>query len=108
MVGIADIGTVRHGFLFNSGLFVLIDAPGATLTDPRGINDSGDIVGLYVDANGRNHGFVRDGFGFFTTVDFPGAVLTEIWDVNNAGQIVGRYIDGSGIHHGFMGTPVGD
>jgi probable HAF family extracellular repeat protein len=56
-----------HGFLLrivnpHFGLtgpfeFVTIDYPGATATQPFGINPQGDVVGVYVDAAGKRHGF---------------------------------------------------
>ena len=77
--GRVPAGTV-HGFLWHRGEFTTIDVPGAPLTQPLGINDDGDIVGAYLEAEvdpdayydtGRLRGFVlRD--GKFTPVDFPG------------------------------------
>jgi hypothetical protein len=34
------------------------DFPGAQHTRAFGINDVGEIVGEYVDSNGRTHGFI--------------------------------------------------
>ena len=31
---------------------------GASLTGPEGINDTGEMVGLYVDANNMTHGLI--------------------------------------------------
>ena len=36
----------------------LIDVPGATLTVPEGIDDSGRVAGQWTDAGGNTHGFV--------------------------------------------------
>jgi hypothetical protein len=56
-----------HGFLrVANGTITPFDAPGAGTagtsllpgTDSASINDSGDITGTYVDANGLVHGFV--------------------------------------------------
>ena len=51
-------GTV-HGFLLSRGVFTTIDFPGATVTQARGINPGGDIVGWYIDSSGKTHGFLR-------------------------------------------------
>ena len=66
-------GTI-HGFLWHRGEVTIIDVPGSPLTQPLGINDRGDIVGAYFEADvdpddpyayydtGRLRGFVlRDG-----------------------------------------------
>ena len=79
--------------------------PGATFTEAWGINDSGEIVGDYIDAASVQHGFVDIG-GSFTSVDVPGASSILIKDVNNQGQIVGFSIDNANHIVGFVGTPV--
>jgi uncharacterized membrane protein len=68
--------------------FTQIDVPGAQITQALGINDSGQIVGLFVDATGL-HGFLRDTDGSFTPIDVPGADRTEAHGINDSGQIVG-------------------
>ena len=52
--------------------FTQIDATslGATNTFAYGINNSGQIVGQYVDAQGNLHGFETNGTAY-TTVDYP-------------------------------------
>jgi probable HAF family extracellular repeat protein len=46
-----------HGFLDSGGNFTTIDVPGATQTCAYGINDLGQIVGLFSDSTGT-HGFL--------------------------------------------------
>lgn len=70
--------------------YTSFDFPGAAATWASGINDSGQIVGSYRDANGSTHGFLRNGTTF-TSIDYPGAVTTQALGINNAGQIVGCY-----------------
>jgi probable HAF family extracellular repeat protein len=69
-------------------------APGgvALQTSPRGINARGDIVGFYVDASGKQHGFLLQD-GTFTTIDFPlaGVRATSANGINARGEIVGQY-----------------
>ncbi len=48
-----------HGFLLSGGIYTSIDPPTATLSFALGINGSGDIVGLYEDASGAIHGYLR-------------------------------------------------
>jgi uncharacterized membrane protein len=83
------------------------NVPGASLgsTAAFGINNRGQIVGLYVDFTGPNHGFLDTG-GLFTTLDAPGALNTGASGINNNGQIVGFYhgnpqVDNTG-DHGFL------
>jgi len=71
--------------------FTTIDFPGAFSTYLTGINNSGDIVGYYTDANNTGSGFLYAG-GAFTAIDFPGASETEAYGINNSGDIVGFYV----------------
>ncbi|HKV05861.1 MAG TPA: hypothetical protein VJO53_12255 [Candidatus Acidoferrales bacterium] len=66
----SDASQVRHGYLRNSGgTFTTIDDPSAAQlpfsavnigTVPRHINASGAIVGIFSDAAGTRHGFLRE------------------------------------------------
>jgi uncharacterized membrane protein len=51
---------IDHGFVHTerSGMHTF-DFPGARHTRAFGINDAGEIVGEYVDINGRTHGFLE-------------------------------------------------
>lgn len=78
--------------------FVSIDVPCAACpggvarrTALSGINPQGDIVGVYTDAVGKQHGFLLSN-GQFTTIDFPGAVTTIARGIGPGGDIVGEYI----------------
>ena len=75
------------------------------LTVAEGINNSGEVAGLYFDANGNEHGFVLSTKGVYTTIDVPGSVSTGVFSINAEGQIVGSYDDAHGVTHGFVGTP---
>jgi len=52
-----DGGFEEHGYFFEDGNYFQIDFPGAEGTTIRGINNSGDIVGAYLDGSGW-HGFL--------------------------------------------------
>ncbi len=86
------------GHLFPTYNF--ISFPGSPETLAVGINNRQQVVGVYVDVAGKNHGFVNDGKKF-TTIDFPGAVLTQVYKINDAGLMVGFYEDADGLDHGF-------
>src|SRR5262245_4739418 len=70
-------------------------APGgvAGQTSVRGINARGHVVGFYVDAAGRQHGFLLQD-GVYETIDFPlaGVRATIANGINAKGEIVGQYL----------------
>lgn len=67
----------------------------------HGINDRGDVVGLYVDNDDVTHGFLLHD-GVLLTLDYPGAVSTDARAINASGAIVGVYINPDGTGHGFL------
>src|SRR6516164_10076428 len=89
--------------------FTTLDDPSATQlaggTHSQGINDAGQIVGVY-DNPGlpgffTPHGFLLSG-GIYTTLDDPLATFgTQAFGINDAGQIVGTYFIGT-TPHGFL------
>jgi uncharacterized membrane protein len=84
-----DSGVVRM-FLY-SGTTVAQPAVPADFVDvaPKGINNSGQITGIYDDAKGL-HGFVAKR-GKFTRIDVPGATATSPAALNDPGDIIGSY-----------------
>ncbi len=108
IVGIYADNTGLHGFLhrgadFSTG-FSVIKVPNSFLTEPQGLNDRGDVVGLYIDSG--THGFVHHGLDFSTgyqTIDVPfaGACCAAATGINKHGEIVGTYNNKSGTH-GFV------
>jgi probable HAF family extracellular repeat protein len=66
---------------------------------PNGVNDSGQIVGVYDD---YNQGYERSG-GKFTpiVVPFAGALGTFPQGINNSGEIVGGWWDSNKNEHAF-------
>ena len=74
-------------------------------TVAQGINNAGEIVGLYADADDTNHGFILSK-GVYTTIDVPGSKRTEIYSIDAHGQVVGVFEDADGVIHGVLGTPV--
>src|ERR1041384_6562790 len=108
VVGIVQGLGQNAGFLKDGNVFSLINVPGAgplNGTIASGINDSAQIVGLYVtevpDIHG--HGFLQSA-GTITTIDFPGSSYTDASGINNSGQIVGRFFPAQGnqIGRGFL------
>jgi hypothetical protein len=92
---------------FNPGpaTFDIVNIPGSFGTYPLKINDSGQIVGVYFDSSGNEHGFLMS-MGGYTSIDFPGAIATEARAINSktAPTIAGDYVDAAGILHAFTLT----
>src|SRR5262245_16496142 len=79
--------------------FTSIDVPGAVETRARGLNDKGDVVGNYTDADGVLHGFLLHD-GQFTRIDVPEALDTSALGISDSHQIVGDFDDSAGTGHG--------
>ena len=77
--------------------------PGATQTDPTGINNGGVVVGSYKLPDGTWHGFTYDGTTY-TTVDVPGAPYTFLFGIGPSGKLVGGYsmTTATGPFHGVF------
>jgi probable HAF family extracellular repeat protein len=90
--------------LVSGGVYTPLDVPGSISTDAYGINNSGQIVGEYRDAQYKAHGFLLSD-GIYIPLDFPGSTFTYAAGINDSGQIVGRYVAGGTNAHGFLATP---
>ncbi len=86
--------------------FAQLDVPNSASTEADGINTRGDIIGFFVDASGKQHGFL-DQHGTFTQLDFPKAASTKTVGINNENEIVGAFTDASGVQHGSPGIRTG-
>jgi len=97
---------VRSQFKFtaSTGQFTTISFPGAFGTGVSGINNSGQMVGTYLNSsNNQSHGFVFSAGNYFT-IDPPGSTSAIANAINNNGEIVGDYGDSGGAAHGFLAT----
>jgi len=72
-----------------------------------GVNKRGSIVGYYADANGLNHGFVRNPDGKIIKFDPKGSTGTFVYGLNSEGAITGFYSDANNAYHGFLRAPHG-
>ena len=59
-----------------------ITFPGAVTTYGDFVNAAGAVVGSYIDADGKPHGFIRNPDGSFTTIDIPEMPDIEFLFVN--------------------------
>lgn len=102
----------NHGYVLQDGVLQTYDVPNSISTTIWGISPRHELVGVYTDTNGHQHGFVQlpDGSAAIT-VDAPrtapfNGVSTTMQGINPDGAIVGQYIDSSGHIHGLLAIPV--
>ncbi len=92
---------VNEAFVYAGGKFTTVEFPGSSSTDAIGINDKGDVVGLYVDSSGVQHGFVKKG-SKYSSIDVTGGTDTEAWGINNSGQMTVFAISSAGGYESFI------
>jgi probable HAF family extracellular repeat protein len=105
VVGFVQNGPNTEGFVLGRfGGVKLIQGPqGAVSVQVLGINDAGEIVGSYVDAQGNTHAFSWTAHLGYTTLDDPNANgMTVVNGLNNRGQLVGFYLDRAGNTDGML------
>lgn len=105
-------GHPNRGYTLNSPYgqanYLNENFPGSAQTQVTGLNNKGETVGFWADANGDNFGFVEHN-GRFTNVVDPNAPLPvagtpsvqQLLGINKYHVAVGFYTDGSGNNHGF-------
>lgn len=92
--------TGTTAYTIDNGTFTPFSVPGSRSTNAWDVNPRGDIVGVYVDAAGAAHGYVRVD-GAYTTIDVPGASATRAFGINARGDVIGTYTKGN-ITRGFI------
>lgn len=101
IVGTNHSHTGSQGFQYSGGNFSFFSYPGALATGAQGVNDSGAIVGYYLDNNRESHGYSKVGSNY-TPIDVPNGNNTIAWKINNAGQIVGTFFDQNNVQFGYL------
>jgi hypothetical protein len=87
------------GFTLKGGVYQAFTVPGSLpANQTTAINTGGEIVGIYADFGGVQHGFL-DKAGVFTNIDESSGTTTP-YDINEAGTIVGLH-QTNGKNHGF-------
>jgi hypothetical protein len=92
------------------GLETPFDVPAAGTGTGQGtfssfINQTGTIVGTYVDPSSLNHGFRRTANGTMASFDCPYGNGTWAFSTNATGMITGFCYDTNGVLHGYLVTP---
>jgi hypothetical protein len=76
--------------------FTTFQAVPGVSTRAFGLNDNGDVVGIYYDTTGNGRGFLRSSTGAVSYIDtYIGGSRTNTWleSINNSSKIVGGYLD---------------
>lgn len=83
-----------HGFYYSRGQFVHLNFPGSVdnMSYAFGINNRGDIVGIYDVTVAITHGFLLRN-GQYRTLDTPFGVQSEARGINDQGEVVGDAYD---------------
>lgn len=105
-----DAAGTTVGFFKDDGVITDLAVPGASMTQPFGVNDHDEVVGAYQVGTGAaaaTHGFTwTRRFGFITVDDPNGVGATTVNGVNNSGDVVGFYTDGAGNVDGMLAKPI--
>src|SRR5262249_10133060 len=88
-------------FLFAGGQWKRIDHPESETTAINGINQSGEMVGIWFDANRNEHSF-RLVNGRFASIDVPNATRTLVDTLLDSGTVSGTYRDNYGVSRGYV------
>jgi len=92
------------GLLYAKGKLTEFSVPSAIETEANGINDKGNIVGMFFDSNGVEHGFLLVGKKY-TQIDAPSPdTSTVAWSINDKGQIGLYAINSAGGYDAFVLT----
>jgi hypothetical protein len=96
---------INHAWVRRRGHFSNIDLAGALTTVPLSIDDSGLIVGEWIDdANNLGKGFLLHPDGRFSLHEDPGAAPDQTYwiSLNNRKQVLGSYFDADGNFLNFV------
>jgi hypothetical protein len=96
-----EVNFANSGFILTDNAFKVINYPGAIQTTAAALNNSGEVVGIWLDTSGINHGFQLIK-GTYTSIDYPGATDTTVNGLSNSGEIVGVYDAPGSPGNGFM------
>ncbi|MEO7145724.1 MAG: hypothetical protein ABI165_19695 [Bryobacteraceae bacterium] len=104
---------VTHGFIDENGISKSFDDPNGNGTNTSffGLNNNGQAVGSFVDANGTNGLVYNLATNTWQTVDDPNQSFTSAFTfngttlngINDLGQVVGFYSDGTHVN-GVLAT----
>jgi hypothetical protein len=85
-----DSGGLYHGAMWSNGTFTEITFAAEKQVEALGIDDAGDIAGVFIDSTGGEHAYLLAGGvnGTLTQLDAPGATYSFGYGINEtAGKI---------------------
>lgn len=93
---------VWHTLQGHAGKWAALDMPGNTHeTEAYGVNNKGDVVGVFSDQHNTGHAFFFSN-GVYQAIDVPNTTCgSEALGINNQGDIVGDYSTGK-TEHGLL------
>jgi probable HAF family extracellular repeat protein len=89
------------GFVYDAGKFTAINFPKSNGTQAIGINDNGDVVGMYLDSTSTQHAFLKKGTKY-TSFDVKNDTISTAWGINNKGQIALFALNSSNSYESFL------
>jgi hypothetical protein len=101
----------EQSFFLKAGIYYTFSAPNAKATYALSVNFQDQVVGNYLDANNKSHGFVLTGptrggaQEMWQTINYPHAAGTWVTGISNHEIICGYYMDSDGFQHGFTAAP---
>lgn len=115
--GINNSGVIEGAFTDASGQHAFIDGPTGLIrfdypgtsgvTQAFAIDQAGDVVGVYTDAAGASHGFLRSSAGTVAPLPSPPGAGSGSGQgtfpagITDSGEIVGFYLGADGVAHGY-------
>lgn len=96
-------GVEGTGFFFDGTTTHAIETPSGAVPEELDLNDSGQVIGSYQNAEGRREAFSWTRTGGFVRIAPPSSrvLSSRARDVNNAGQVVGTLVTPEG-EEGFL------
>jgi hypothetical protein len=100
----------NFGFLESNGVFTSVTDPAApkgpkAMSQVLGVNDDGDAVGFYNDAQNNSHAFERLATGKYVAINVPGASSVTATGINDKGDITGFFTpNGASAASSFIDT----
>jgi probable HAF family extracellular repeat protein len=94
-----DAVGITHGILISRGRLTRVTHSGSQVTDFYGINNNGQVVGLYSGSGGQQAFLYQN--GSFTSVG-PAEGAYGAFGINDSSQITGFYYSNDGVAHGYI------
>ena len=95
-------------FLVTNGAATSVSFPGSQATFARGINNQGDVVGYYYNADYVQHGFIFSSVKalYYGPIDVPGSTGTALQGITDKNVVTGStQLTGASVANAIVGTP---